>query len=138
MNLTTTFTDYNFKFGSQQDQFKFELLSGVKDFGAKMDFSYFPGSSHKLKWGANYIYHIFTPTSVSAQADTVVFDTGVAQNYIHESALYFLDEFDINDNFRINAGLDTAHISMLALSLDILMEMVYLQMTLLFNTIKEI
>ena len=106
MNLTTTFTDYNFKFGSQQDQFKFELLSGVKDFGAKMDFSYFPGSSHKLKWGANYIYHIFTPTSVSAEADTVVFDTGVAQKlYSHESALYFLDEFDLTENFRINAGL---------------------------------
>lgn len=106
MNVTQTFTDYNFMFGSQQDQFKFELRSGIRDVGTKIDFSYYPGNSHKFKWGANYIYHMFTPTSVSAQADTVVFDTGSAQKlYSHESAVYFLDEFDINEKIRINAGL---------------------------------
>jgi hypothetical protein len=106
MNVTGTFSDYLFKFGSQQDQFRFELASGVRDVGAKMDFSYFPNSRHSIKWGANYIFHTFTPTSVSAQTDSVVFNTGAAQKlYSHESALYALDEFDLNKALKFNVGL---------------------------------
>jgi hypothetical protein len=106
MNVTGTFSDYMFRFGSQQDQFRFELASGVRDIGGKVDFSYFPNSKHNIKWGANYIYHTFTPTSVSAQTDSVVFNTGAAQKlFSHETAFYALDEFDLNDKIKINAGL---------------------------------
>lgn len=105
MNTTATFSDYMFKFGSTQDQFRFELASGVRDISGKVDFSYFPNTRHNIKFGANYIYHIFTPTSVSAQNDTIVFNTGVAQKlYSNESAIYVLDEFDINEKLRVNAG----------------------------------
>ena len=106
MNVTTTFTDYMFKFGSAQDEFRFELKSGIRDIGGKVDFSYYPSTRHKLKWGVDYIHHTFTPIGVSAEADDVVFDTGLAQKLkSHESAAYFLDEFDVNENIRVNAGL---------------------------------
>ncbi len=106
MNMTTTFSDYQFSFGSKQDEFRFELFSGVRDMGTKVDFSYFPNSKHSIKWGADYIYHTFTPTSVSAQTDSVVFNTGVAQKlYSHETAFYVLDDFELNDVIKINAGL---------------------------------
>jgi hypothetical protein len=106
MNLTSTFSDYQFSFGSQQDEFRFELFSGVRDIGTKVDFSYFPNSRHSIKWGADHIYHTFTPTSVSAQNDTVVFNTGAAQKlYAHETAFYALDDFELNDKIKINAGL---------------------------------
>ena len=103
MNLTSTFSDYQFSFGSKQDEFRFELFSGVRDVGTKVDFSYFPNSKHSIKWGADYIYHTFTPTSVSAQNDSVVFNTGVAQKlYSHETAFYVLDDFELNDVIKIN------------------------------------
>lgn len=106
MNVTGTFTDYLFSFGSEQDEFRFELKSGIRDWGGKADFTYFAGVRHKLKWGAHYTFHTFTPTSVSATQDDIVFDTGLAQKlYSHESAIYALDEFDVNENLRINAGL---------------------------------
>ncbi|MFM7666564.1 MAG: TonB-dependent receptor [Bacteroidota bacterium] len=106
MNVTTTFTDYMFQFGSNQDQFRFSLNSGVRDLGAKVDFSYYPNTKHKLKWGADYIFHTFTPTSISAESDSVVFDTGLAQKlYSHESAVYITDEFDLSENWKFNAGL---------------------------------
>jgi len=106
MNLTSTFSDYQFSFGSKQDEFRFELFSGVRDVGTKVDFSYFPNSKHSIKWGADYIYHTFTPTSVSAQNDSVVFNTGVAQKlYSHETAFYALDDFELNDVIKINVGL---------------------------------
>ncbi len=106
MNLTGTFTDYLFSFNSQQDNFKFSLKSGIRDVGGKVDFSYFASTRHKLKWGAEYLYHTFTPTSVSASQDDTQFDTGEAQKlYSHESAFYFLDEFDLNEKIRFNAGM---------------------------------
>ena len=106
MNVTSTFSDYMFKFGSKQDQFRFELTSGVRDVGGKVDFSYFPNARHRIKWGADYIYHTFTPTSVSAEVDSIVFDTGEAQKLFgHESALYVMDDFDLNDKIRVNVGL---------------------------------
>ncbi|MES2589453.1 MAG: TonB-dependent receptor [Bacteroidota bacterium] len=106
MNVTGTFTDYLFKFISAQDIFKFELKSGIKDVGGKVDFSFYPNSRNKIKWGTEYLFHTFTPTSVSASQEDVVFDTGKAQKLkSHETAFYLLDEIDLNEIFRINVGL---------------------------------
>lgn len=106
MNVTANFTDYSFSFGSQQETFQLTLKSGIRDLGGKVDFTYFPNNRHTVKWGIDYIHHTFTPTSVSAKQDETVFDTGIAQKLIgHESAAYLLDEFDINESIRINAGL---------------------------------
>lgn len=106
MNVSSTLTDYLFSFGSQQDDFIFELKSGIRDIGGKVDFSWFPNNRHRIKWGADYVYHTFTPVSVSAKQNETVFDTGTAQKlYSHESAVYALDEFDVNEYIRINFGL---------------------------------
>lgn len=105
MNTTATLTDYLFSFGSQQDEFKFELKSGIRDYGAKVELSYFPNTRHSIKMGVDYLYHTFTPTSVSASQDEVVFDTGLAQKlFSHESGIYVQDEVDIASWLRVNAG----------------------------------
>jgi CarboxypepD_reg-like domain/TonB-dependent Receptor Plug Domain len=106
MNVSATMTDYLFSFGSAQNDFLVELKSGIRDLGGKVDFSYFPSTRHRIKWGADYVYHTFTPVSVSAKQGETVFDTGLAQKlYSHESALYALDEFDINEYIKVNVGL---------------------------------
>lgn len=106
MNVITTFSDYQFSFGSTQDEFQIKLTSGVRDLTAKVDFSYFPSTRHKIKWGAESIYHTFNPSSVSAQSQDVVFDTGTPEMlYSLESAVYAMDEFDVTEKLKINAGL---------------------------------
>ena len=106
MNTTATLTDYLFSFGSEQDQFKFELKSGIRDYGAKVELSYFPNTRHSIKMGVDYLYHTFTPASVSASQDDVIFDTGLAQKlFSHESGVYVLDEVDIASWLRVNAGI---------------------------------
>lgn len=106
MATTASYTNYIFSFGSEQDEFKFELKSGIQDWSGKVNFSYFPGGRHTLKWGLDYTFHTFTPTSVSASQEDVVFDTGLAQKlFSHESAAYIQDEFDANEFIKINAGL---------------------------------
>ena len=66
MNTTATLTDYLFSFGSEQDQFKFELKSGIRDYGGKVELSYFPNTRHSIKMGVDYIFHTITPASVYA------------------------------------------------------------------------
>jgi len=106
MNVSATFTDYVFQFASNQDQFRFSLNSGIRDVGAKIDFSFYPNTKNKLRWGADYIFHTFTPTSISAESDSVVFDTGLAQKlFSHESAAYITDEYDLSENWKFNVGL---------------------------------
>lgn len=105
MNVTSTLTDYQFSFISAQDEFRFKLNSGIRDLGGKIDFTYFPNTRHKVKFGLDYINHTFTPISVAAEFDETVFDTGNAQKLkSHESAAYILDEFDLTENIRFNAG----------------------------------
>jgi hypothetical protein len=76
VNTSAIFTDYNFSFGAGQDDFEFKLFSGVRDWSLKSDFDYFPSILHHVKFGANYVYHIFTPSSASAKQGDVEFDLG--------------------------------------------------------------
>ncbi len=106
MNVAATYSHYNFSFGSAQDEIQLKLASGINDIGGKVEFTYYPNNNkHTFKFGGQYTYHIFTPTSVSAQQDTTQFDTGLGQSlYSHETGVYFTDDWDISENFRMSAG----------------------------------
>ena len=105
MNATAIFSDYNFAFEATQSQFDFKLFSGIRDGNFKLDFSYYPNIRHNIKFGTNYTYHIFTPNNATARSGDVEFDTGeISRIYAHEAAGYVMDEFDVNDKLRINAG----------------------------------
>jgi len=112
MNATATFSDYSFAFSAKQDQFGFELFSGIRDYGLKVDLSHYPNARHRLKYGGQYIYHIYTTSTVSVQSGDTPFNIEVPPLlHAHETALYVLDEFDITDDLRINAGLRFSHFS---------------------------
>ncbi len=106
MNVTGTLTDYLFSFDSQVEDFKVKISSGIRDLGGKVDFSYFPSTRHRIKFGTDYLFHTFTPASVGASQQGTEFDTGVIQKLLsHETAFYIQDEYDVNEKIRINAGL---------------------------------
>ncbi|MEN9347510.1 MAG: TonB-dependent receptor [Flavobacteriales bacterium] len=106
MNTIATFTDYQFQFQGKQEQFVFGLKSGIRDYGAKVQFDYYPNYLHRIKWGVDYTFHEFTPNNTYASSGEVEFDLGDQVTlYSHETAVYIQDEFDINEKLRINAGL---------------------------------
>src|ERR1051326_5257308 len=106
VNTSLIFSDFKFEFGATQDNFEFKLFSGIRDYNAKVDFSYFPNTRHNIKYGVNYIFHTFTPTAVSAKQGDVTFDTGkIIKLYAHDAAAYVNDDFDVTDLLRISAGL---------------------------------
>lgn len=106
MNMTAIFSDYQFAFEALQDQFEFKLQSGIRDYTLKTDFSYFPNPNNSIKFGASYIFHRFTPSSVSARSGDTEFNTGEIQRiFAHEAAIYVLDDWEVNHRLKINVGL---------------------------------
>ena len=105
VNTTAVFTDYNFAFEGGSNGFTFKLASGVRDGNLKQDFTFYPNSLHNIKFGWNYTLHRFIPTSVGASSGDVEFDTGdEVKIFGNEAAIYLLDEWDVNENIKINMG----------------------------------
>ncbi len=105
-NTTLVYNDYNFDFGALQDNFNVRLKSGIRDVNLKSDFDYYLSPKHKFKFGAQYTYHQFSPSVVSGQQDSVVFEPNNAQvKYAHEVGVYIQDDWELSDKIKINAGL---------------------------------
>ncbi len=106
MNAIATFTDYKFAFEGNQEMFEFKLSSGIRDYGAKDQWNYYPNYLHNIKWGVEYTHHDFMPNSVYARSGDTEFNTGKEVHLLsHEAAVYALDEFDITEKLRFNVGL---------------------------------
>ncbi|MCC6937136.1 MAG: TonB-dependent receptor [Flavobacteriales bacterium] len=106
LNTTATFSDYSFAFDAKQDQFAFKLFSGIKDYGMKVDLAHYPNARHHLKYGGQYIYHVYTTSTVEVSSGDTEFDiTTPPKLHAHESALYVMDDFDVTDLLRVNVGL---------------------------------
>lgn len=106
MNTTAVYSDYRFSFSGGQDQFGFSLSSGIKDIGLKVDLTQYPSIRHQLKYGGQYTYHVYTPSTVEVESGDTEFDIDTPSKLnAHEVAAYVLDEYDISDRLRVNAGL---------------------------------
>jgi TonB dependent receptor/CarboxypepD_reg-like domain/TonB-dependent Receptor Plug Domain len=105
-NTTAVYNDYNFTFNALQNDFEIKLASGIRDLSIKQDFDLYPYTGHKLKFGGIYTYHKFTPSIISGKQDSTVFKPNNAQiKYGHEAALYIQDDWEINRNINILAGI---------------------------------
>jgi hypothetical protein len=106
MNASAIYNAYNFELGAKQNVFEVSLRSGVHDFNTKVDFDFFPSVNHHIQYGANYIYHIFQPQSISGKSGDVEFNPeGIPKKYGHEAAVYGQDQWDITDKLQASGGL---------------------------------
>jgi hypothetical protein len=105
-NATAVYSNYDFNFAATQDDFEFKIKSGIRDYNLKYDLNYFPNSRHNIRAGVNYIFHIFTPTNVSAKQGETSFDLGkVIRLYSHDASVYIGDDWDLTQKIRVNVGL---------------------------------
>jgi len=105
-NTTAVFNNYNFSFNAAQSDFAIKLASGIRDISLKQDFDLYPFTGHKVKFGGLYTYHKFSPSVITGRQDSVVFkpqNPGI--KYAHEAAVYVQDDWEINEKFKVNAGL---------------------------------
>ncbi len=105
-NTTVLVNSYNFEFAGSAQDVTFGLKSGVLDKSLKSDWEYYTDFDHTIKAGVNYTYHKFIPNVVFGEAQGQKFEPDQNLNkYSHDFSVYALDEFDIGDRIKINAGL---------------------------------
>ncbi len=105
LNTSLIFSDYQFSFSAGQENLEFKLYSGIRDISGKTDFSWFPSLTHQVKFGAQYTFHQFTPSTVEARSGDTEFDLGEKVIlYSHEGALYIQDDWDITTKISLGIG----------------------------------
>jgi len=105
-NLTLDYTDYNFKFNGSDAGFYFSLFSGIHDYHLKYNFDYLPSKKHHIKYGVEYTLHVFIPSEISAQEQSVNFSLNSIQKlYANEGGVYLTDDYDLSARIKIEGGL---------------------------------
>ena len=113
MNFSAIYNDYDLSFDGGQEDFTFNLFSGVRDYNMKLDFDYFPNNAHHLKYGVNSTYHKLTPNIASASNGEIEFDSELLPKYGLETAVYAQDDWKINPKLSVNLGIRAAMFSQL-------------------------
>ncbi|OUV53386.1 MAG: hypothetical protein CBC73_04930 [Flavobacteriales bacterium TMED113] len=112
-NTTLTYSRYSFDidqgFSSSDSNFEFSYISGLRDFGAKIDFEYSLNPKHSFKFGYSHTYHDFFPGELSldfnydeTDIDTVFQFSDDLQ--AHDLFLYVEDEIKFNERLKMNLG----------------------------------
>lgn len=84
----------------------------IQDLGYRADFDYRPSSFHHIRFGSDYLYHIFSPqenrdvtVSVNGGKDKQLeSNSNVPSIHAHEFSLYVEDEMDLFRWWRMNIG----------------------------------
>lgn len=105
MSTTLAFTDYQFQTKASLGDVGFQLYSGIRDYTAKMEWDWMPNVKHSVKFGADYTFHEFTPSTATAQFDSTVIEPGIKQKILaHDFSLYILDEWEVTKWLKVNVG----------------------------------
>ncbi len=116
-NATLSYTRYRFltategEFTNNGEKFESssKFLSGIYDFGAKIDFEYFASSRYKFKFGGNSIYHTFKPGATTNRQSTngrrILDNTvGSFDAFAWENSAYLENEIRIGERINTNLG----------------------------------
>ncbi|WP_373252422.1 TonB-dependent receptor domain-containing protein [Bacteroides thetaiotaomicron] len=98
------------------NKYSADYRSGIQDWSYKMDFDYHPTPAHRIKFGAEYLYHSFRPEVMTSKIsertdnklpnDTIYHGINNRLVYAHEASAYIEDNFRINPHLRVNLGLN--------------------------------
>jgi hypothetical protein len=122
-NLTATYTRYGLRTGAtsdattdgQRELLAFAYSSYIQDWGAKLDFDYYPSPAHSIKFGVNSTYHTFEPGAIDLEivmgASGINLDTALRSQLTNawESAVYIEDDIRLGGKVSANLGLYGAH-----------------------------
>lgn len=118
-NTTVTYSRYKFLIGEEwnykyseeekSEEYSFDYHSGIEDFTVKLDFDFFPGPNHNIKFGSSFIYHTFRPGVTTEKYiegnDTETYNFGNKNIYAGEIDGYAEDEIKIGRLIKTNLGL---------------------------------
>lgn len=82
--------------------------STIDDMGYRIEFDYRPGTNHHIRFGSNYLHHIYHPQNTASrnQTDRDTLSAESASSYKgNEVAFYAEDEMRLSSKVKLNTGL---------------------------------
>lgn len=112
ISINETDITYN-PYSKETYDMEMRYLSSIHDATGRVDFTCNPNTSHDIRFGGAYTYHLFRPETQSFSMEEKEedyydkMDTTFNVSLIgaHESVLYIEDDIRLNDLFKMNAGL---------------------------------
>ncbi len=97
----------------ETDAVRLRYRSGIRDWGAKMDFDYIPNPNHYIRFGGGSTLHTYSPGATQIKvnpADGTPEDTTLAAQITDalEYSLYGEDDVHLTDHLKANVGLHTS------------------------------
>lgn len=100
-NTSLIYSDYNYNINVKIGELSFDIVSTIKDWNLKQDFTYYVNPKNTVKFGANVIYHTFRPGVLEAGTSR----EELPNKFAAESAVYVSNEQTISDKIKLNYGL---------------------------------
>jgi hypothetical protein len=97
--------DNEFTVGREKRKYAFEYDAFVRDYSAKMDFSYYLNKNNTIRFGIKSTYHDFKVGEIDGRQDTVRFNFELPEIQSIESAVYLSNQQKITDNLTVDYGL---------------------------------
>ncbi|MDR0748353.1 MAG: TonB-dependent receptor [Tannerellaceae bacterium] len=112
--IDNNITPYDFD-PSSVEPFKekyYQHRSGIRDAGFRSDFDYSPTPRHRIRFGSDYLYHVYTPEDKYTAITTgnpltrQNYEQGYSEPlvYAHEWGVYAEDDWLLADKWKANAG----------------------------------
>ena len=122
INTTATYSKYalntDIEFGQEKEDdpsikqaFSVDYVSGIRDIAVKVDVDYVPTPDHFIRFGANSIFHKFSPGEFKLLnvdvANNLRYEEEYGQKEVAatETALYVEDDYNVSKNIKVNFGL---------------------------------
>lgn len=104
-NTSLIYSDYDYAFDIGADEEKASLVSGIRDWNLKQDFSYFLSSNNTIKFGGNLIHHNFVPGALDVGSESAFPPQEIDEQYAIEGALYIQNEQKVGLRWSFMYGL---------------------------------
>lgn len=124
MNTTASYTRYRNNMAMSVDQqnltptgwtstdITMGYNSGIQDASARIDFDYKPAPEHDIRFGANYLFHCFTPEVSTLEGELdgedVTETMGSSKVYAHEMMLFAEDDWELGERIKLNLGINVS------------------------------
>ena len=101
------FSQYQFKVNSEKQPISsFDLSYRINYSEGRAHFSYAPSDKHQINFGSNIVLYQLDPGQIQPiSSESVVSPRELERERALEGSIYLSDEWTVNDDFSINAGL---------------------------------
>ncbi len=105
LNTTLLFSDFNYGFDIDLGVQNFEWKSGLQEYAAKFDFSYFINPKLTAEFGSHTIYHTFSPATITPGGESLFLPYKIDDQFALEQAFYLGLDHHMSEKIKLQYGL---------------------------------